>query len=43
MGDMTEMLRILMVDDEIEIRRFLRASLGAHGYTLFEATWVKTH
>jgi hypothetical protein len=30
-------LRILIVDDEIEIRRFLRASLSAHGNTVFEA------
>lgn len=34
---MSEKLRILVVDDEIEIRRFLRASLGAHGNTIFEA------
>lgn len=30
-------LRILIVDDEIEIRRFLRASLKAHGNTVLEA------
>jgi two-component system KDP operon response regulator KdpE len=35
---MTDNLRILIVDDEIEIRRFLRASLGAHGNTIFEAS-----
>lgn len=35
---MTENLRILIVDDEIEIRRFLRASLTAHGNTVFEAS-----
>jgi two-component system KDP operon response regulator KdpE len=29
--------RILVVDDEGAIRRFLRASLGAHGYHVFEA------
>jgi len=29
--------RILVVDDEPAIRRFLRASLTAHGYTVFEA------
>ena len=29
--------RILVVDDERAIRRFLRASLGAHGYNVFEA------
>lgn len=31
-------LRVLVVDDEPSIRRFLRVSLTAHGYTLFEAT-----
>jgi len=35
---MADNLRILVVDDEIEIRRFLRASLGMHGNTIFEAT-----
>ena len=30
-------LNILVVDDEPAIRRFLRASLGAHGYTVTEA------
>ena len=30
-------LRILVVDDEPAIRRFLRASLAAHGYEIFEA------
>ncbi|GAP22702.1 response regulator [Leptolinea tardivitalis] len=34
---MTDSLRILIVDDEIEIRRFLRATLSAHGNTIFEA------
>ena len=29
--------RVLVVDDEPAIRRFLRASLGAHGYTVFDA------
>ena len=29
--------RILVVDDERAIRRFLRASLTAHGYHIFEA------
>src|ERR1041384_1283885 len=29
--------RVLVVDDEQAIRRYLRASLGAHGYDLFEA------
>lgn len=28
---------ILIVDDDRAIRRFLRTSLGAHGYTMFEA------
>ena len=42
--------RILVVDDEPAIRRFLRASLPAHGYSVFEAvrgeealTGVVTH
>jgi two-component system, OmpR family, KDP operon response regulator KdpE len=30
--------RVLVVDDEPAIRRFLRASLAAHGYTIFEAS-----
>lgn len=30
-------LRVLVVDDERTIRRFLHASLSAHGYTVFEA------
>lgn len=30
-------LRVLVVDDELEIRRFLRASLRANGHTVFEA------
>ncbi len=34
---MNDQLRIIVVDDEIEIRRFLRASLTAHGNTVFEA------
>lgn len=29
--------RVLIVDDEPAIRRFLRASLAAHGYAVFEA------
>ena len=29
---------ILVVDDEKPIRRFLRASLQGHGYTVFEAS-----
>lgn len=29
--------RVLIVDDEHAIRRFLRASLAAHGYTVYEA------
>jgi two-component system KDP operon response regulator KdpE len=31
-------LRVLVVDDEQAIRRFLRTSLTANGYTVFEAT-----
>ena len=35
---MTDMnLRVLVVDDEPAIRRFLRVSLGAHGCVVFEA------
>ncbi len=30
-------LRVLVVDDEPAIRRFLRAALSAHGYTILEA------
>lgn len=30
-------VRVLVVDDERPIRRFLRTSLTAHGYTVFEA------
>jgi two-component system, OmpR family, KDP operon response regulator KdpE len=30
--------RVLVVDDEPAIRRFLRASLGAHGYVVHEAS-----
>jgi two-component system KDP operon response regulator KdpE len=30
--------RVLVVDDERSIRRFLRASLSVHGYEVFEAT-----
>ena len=30
-------VRVLIVDDEPAIRRFLRASLAAHGYDVFEA------
>ncbi|MFT3925658.1 MAG: response regulator [Myxococcales bacterium] len=29
---------VLVVDDEQPMRRFLRTALGAHGYTLFEAS-----
>ena len=31
-------LRVLVVDDERAIRRFLRASLSAQGYTVYEAS-----
>lgn len=34
---MTEPIRVLVVDDEPQIRRFLRTSLSAHGYTVLEA------
>lgn len=30
--------RILIVDDEVGIRRFLRTSLAAHGYSVHEAS-----
>jgi two-component system KDP operon response regulator KdpE len=30
-------LRVLVVDDELPVRRFLRTSLAAHGYAVFEA------
>jgi len=30
-------LRVLVVDDELAIRRFLRTSLQAHGYSVYEA------
>jgi two-component system, OmpR family, KDP operon response regulator KdpE len=30
-------LRVLVVDDEPAIRRYLRTALGAHGYQIFEA------
>ena len=33
--------RVLVVDDERAIRRFLRASLAAHGYTVFDASTGK--
>lgn len=33
----TSSFRILIVDDEPQIRRFLRASLSAHSYTILEA------
>ena len=29
--------KILLIEDEQEIRRFLRVSLGSHGYQLVEA------
>lgn len=35
---MAEGARILVIDDENEIRRMLRVGLSAHGYTLGEAT-----
>ncbi|MCE7935151.1 MAG: response regulator, partial [Chlorobi bacterium CHB2] len=33
----TPSFRILIIDDEPQIRRFLRASLSAHNYTIIEA------
>ena len=36
-GDDRKGTRVLVVDDEPAIRRFLRASLTAHGYVVFEA------
>ena len=35
---MSDSLRVLVIDDERAIRRFLHASLSAHGYTVFEAS-----
>ena len=35
---MTAEPAIVLVEDEAEIRRFLRVTLHAHGYRLFEAT-----
>lgn len=35
---MPETARVLVVDDEPAIRRYLRTVLTAHGYTVFEAT-----
>lgn len=32
-----DLVRILVVDDEPAIRRFLKTSLSAHGYAIFEA------
>ncbi|TKB86639.1 MAG: hypothetical protein E8D43_07580 [Nitrospira sp.] len=29
---------VLLIEDEAEIRRFLRSTLPAHGYRLYEAT-----
>jgi two-component system KDP operon response regulator KdpE len=34
-------LRILVIDDERPIRRFLRVSLSSHGHTVFEAVTGK--
>ena len=37
---MTELsaIRVLIVDDEPQIRRFLRTTLSAHGYRVIEAS-----
>jgi two-component system KDP operon response regulator KdpE len=35
-------LRVLVVDDEPAIRRFLRTALGAHGYQVLEAADAQT-
>lgn len=34
---MSDKLQVLVVDDEMQIRRFLRISLETHGYTVHEA------
>ena len=36
-GSLSSPAKVLVVDDEPQIRRFLRASLGAHGHTTIEA------
>src|SRR5690606_6960791 len=36
-GSLPNPAKVLVVDDEPQIRRFLRASLGAHGHTTLEA------
>ncbi len=33
---MSEGLHVLVVDDEVQIRRFLKISLEANGYTVYE-------
>ncbi len=38
---MTTSPKVLLVEDEPQMRRFLRASLGSHGFDLTEATSVK--
>ncbi len=41
---MTEIgVRVLVVDDERAIRRYLHAALNAQGYTVYEASKVKKH
>lgn len=37
-GPMQEKIKVLIIDDENAIRRFLRTSLTAHGYLVHEAT-----
>jgi two-component system KDP operon response regulator KdpE len=34
---MSELIRCVVIEDELPIRRFLRASLSVHGFHLFEA------
>ncbi len=34
---MQEKIKVLVIDDETAIRRFLRTALEAHGYTIYEA------
>lgn len=38
---MSDLVRCVVIEDERPIRRFLRASLSVHGFTLFEAETAK--